>query len=181
MVFVPQRNRLLAQLPPGELEHIQPRLESVHLARGTVLPESQVLFPLAGLVALSPVSDDQIANGLVGIDGFVGVPVLTGQRGWLRARVLVPGEAVRVPPELLAATADGVLPALALPFVASLVEQIGRTAVCNRRHGVFQQLCRWLLLAFDRIGERYDDAFPHKSGQIIATQWVVDQLAPARA
>ena len=32
--------------------------------------------------------------------------------------------------------------------------------------------------AFDRIGERYDDAFPHKSGQIIATQWVVDRLAP---
>ena len=32
--------------------------------------------------------------------------------------------------------------------------------------------------AFDRIGEAYDDAFPHKSGQIIATQWVVDRLAP---
>jgi len=32
--------------------------------------------------------------------------------------------------------------------------------------------------AFDAIGERYDDVFPHKSGQIIATQWVVDRLAP---
>ena len=32
--------------------------------------------------------------------------------------------------------------------------------------------------AFDAIGERYDDAFPHKSGQIIATQWVVDRLLP---
>ena len=32
--------------------------------------------------------------------------------------------------------------------------------------------------AFDAIGERYDDAFPHKSGQIIATQWVVDRLSP---
>lgn len=34
--------------------------------------------------------------------------------------------------------------------------------------------------AFDAIGERYDDAFPHKSGQIIATQWVIDRL-PAGA
>jgi ubiquinone/menaquinone biosynthesis C-methylase UbiE len=32
--------------------------------------------------------------------------------------------------------------------------------------------------AFDAIGERYDDVFPHKSGQIIATQWVIDQLPP---
>ena len=32
--------------------------------------------------------------------------------------------------------------------------------------------------AFDSIGERYDDAFPHKSGQIIATQWVIDRLPP---
>ena len=32
--------------------------------------------------------------------------------------------------------------------------------------------------AFDVIGERYDDVFPHKSGQIIATQWVIDRLAP---
>ena len=32
--------------------------------------------------------------------------------------------------------------------------------------------------AFDAIGERYDDVFPHKSGQIIATQWVIDRLVP---
>jgi ubiquinone/menaquinone biosynthesis C-methylase UbiE len=32
--------------------------------------------------------------------------------------------------------------------------------------------------AFDAIGERYDDAFPHKSAQIIATQWVIDRLGP---
>lgn len=32
--------------------------------------------------------------------------------------------------------------------------------------------------AFDAIGERYDDVFPHKSGQIIATQWLIDHLSP---
>ena len=33
--------------------------------------------------------------------------------------------------------------------------------------------------AFDVIGAQYDDAFPHKSGQIIATQWLVDRLSPS--
>lgn len=32
--------------------------------------------------------------------------------------------------------------------------------------------------AFDAIAGRYDDVYPHKSGQIIATQWVIDRLPP---
>jgi ubiquinone/menaquinone biosynthesis C-methylase UbiE len=45
---------------------------------------------------------------------------------------------------------------------------------------VFSAETRRQAAAFDAIGERYDDVFPHKSGQIIATQWVIDQL-PAGA
>jgi len=43
---------------------------------------------------------------------------------------------------------------------------------------VFSAETRRQAAAFDAIGERYDDVFPHKSGQIIATQWVIDRLAP---
>ena len=43
---------------------------------------------------------------------------------------------------------------------------------------VFSAETRRQAAAFDAIGERYDDAFPHKSGQIIATQWVIERLAP---
>ena len=32
--------------------------------------------------------------------------------------------------------------------------------------------------AFDRIGERYDEAFPHKEGQIEAGAWLVERLWP---
>ncbi|MFF2652121.1 class I SAM-dependent DNA methyltransferase [Streptomyces sp. NPDC058045] len=32
--------------------------------------------------------------------------------------------------------------------------------------------------AFDAIGERYDDAFPHKEGQIAAAKWLAEELAP---
>jgi SAM-dependent methyltransferase len=31
--------------------------------------------------------------------------------------------------------------------------------------------------AFDAIGDRYDDAFPHKEGQVAAGEWLVGQLA----
>lgn len=32
--------------------------------------------------------------------------------------------------------------------------------------------------AFDRIGERYDEAFPHKDGQLAAGEWLCARLAP---
>ncbi|HEX6472884.1 MAG TPA: class I SAM-dependent methyltransferase [Streptosporangiaceae bacterium] len=32
--------------------------------------------------------------------------------------------------------------------------------------------------AFDRIGERYDEAFPHKEGQLEAGDWLADRLWP---
>lgn len=31
--------------------------------------------------------------------------------------------------------------------------------------------------AFDRIGDHYDEAFPHKDGQLAATDWLIEQLA----
>lgn len=32
--------------------------------------------------------------------------------------------------------------------------------------------------AFDHIGDQYDEAFPHKEGQIVAAQWLAKRLAP---
>lgn len=32
--------------------------------------------------------------------------------------------------------------------------------------------------AFDAIGDRYDEAFPHKDGQVVAGEWLVESLSP---
>lgn len=32
--------------------------------------------------------------------------------------------------------------------------------------------------AFDAIGERYDEAFPHKEGQVAAAEWLIGSLPP---
>ena len=38
-----------------------------------------------------------------------------------------------------------------LRYTQALLTQMAQTAVCNRHHSVDQQLCRWLLLSFDRL------------------------------
>ena len=40
---------------------------------------------------------------------------------------------------------------LLLRYTQALITQMTQTAVCNRHHSVEQQLCRWLLLSFDRL------------------------------
>jgi len=45
----------------------------------------------------------------------------------------------------------GALQLLLLQYTHALLTQISQTAVCNRRHSIDQQLCRWLLLSLDRL------------------------------
>jgi CRP-like cAMP-binding protein len=40
---------------------------------------------------------------------------------------------------------------LLLRYTQALITQMAQTAVCNRHHSLTQQLCRWLLLSFDRL------------------------------
>ena len=40
---------------------------------------------------------------------------------------------------------------LLLRYTQALITQMAQTAVCNRHHSVYQQLCRWLLLSLDRL------------------------------
>lgn len=40
---------------------------------------------------------------------------------------------------------------LLLRYIQAFMTQISQTAMCNRYHSIEQQLCRWLLLATDRL------------------------------
>jgi ubiquinone/menaquinone biosynthesis C-methylase UbiE len=37
---------------------------------------------------------------------------------------------------------------------------------------------RLQVAAFDQIGDRYDEAFPHRAGQVAAGEWLAAQLTP---
>jgi len=68
----------------------------------------------------------------------------------------VPGEALRTSSKDLHRIMDAI-PAVRqhlLNYVHALLIQNGQLALCNVRHELQARLCRWLLLASDRLGEK---------------------------
>jgi CRP-like cAMP-binding protein len=157
----PRDNRLLAALPPEDLERLTPELKPINLTLGQVIHESGVglahaYFPTTSIVSLLYV----LANGssaeiaIVGNDGVVGVAVFMGGDSTLnRAVVQNHGWAYRVPSSVLVEEfiRGGEMQHLLLRYTQSLLSQMAQTAVCNRHHSIDEQLCRWLLLSLDRL------------------------------
>ncbi len=154
-------NRMLAALSEGDLMPWGDQLHPVELPVGHELHApgvtlSHVHFPTTALIALmQPAQDaDDVSVALVGNDGAVGVAALVGASvESSRAVVLHPGVVWRLP--VTALTGDGHNTArvarVVLGYLQSLTAQMSQTALCQRVHTVEQRLCRWLLLAFDRV------------------------------
>jgi CRP-like cAMP-binding protein len=157
----PLRNRLLAALPPEELQGWKPRLEYVKLSLGQVLSESggvqsHVYFPTTSIVSLLYVMENGASAeiAVVGNEGVVGISLfMGGESTSSRAVVQSAGDAYRVQARTIknAFNEAGPLLHLLLRYTQALISQMGQTAVCNRHHTLDQQLCRWLLLSLDRL------------------------------
>jgi CRP-like cAMP-binding protein len=65
---------------------------------------------------------------------------------------------------------SGALHNLLLRYTQALLTQMAQTAVCNRHHSLDQQLCRWLLLSFDRL----------PSNELIMTQELIANMLGVR-
>ena len=59
---------------------------------------------------------------------------------------------------------------LLLRYTQALLTQMAQTAVCNRHHSIEQQLCRWLLLSFDRL----------PSDELVMTQELISNMLGVR-
>ena len=93
---------------------------------------------------------------MVGPFGFVGVAAILGNsRSPHRCLMHVAGEAlrIRVPDLLDAMDASPAIRQHLLGYVHALLVQNAQAALCNGRHDVEQRLCRWLLLAADRLDD----------------------------
>jgi CRP-like cAMP-binding protein len=157
----PLQNQLLAALPDGVLGLLQPSLELVSMPLGEVLYESgtqpsHVYFPTTSIVSLLYVMEDGSSAeiAVVGNDGIVGVSLfMGGETTPSRGIVQSAGHAYRLKGQHLkrefmrAAELQHIL----LRYTQALLTQMAQTAVCNRHHSVEQQLCRLLLLSFDRL------------------------------
>jgi CRP-like cAMP-binding protein len=91
-----------------------------------------------------------IEVGAVGNEGMVGIPVLLRRAtSPHEVVVLVPGEALAVPTDILERefNKEGELKNRLLSYTHGLVTYISQLGVCNHFHTVDKRLCRWLLIS----------------------------------
>ncbi|MEO8718173.1 MAG: Crp/Fnr family transcriptional regulator [Burkholderiales bacterium] len=160
-VAPPTRNHLLAALPAGDLERLNPHLKPVALPLGEALYESgdrqaHLFFPTEGIVSLLYVMENGASAeiAITGNEGLIGVSLFMGGESTpSRAIVQSAGNAYRLGGEILMHEFErgGHLQHLLLRYTQALITQMTQTAVCNRHHTLEQQLCRWLLLSLDRL------------------------------
>ena len=154
------RNRLLAALPPEDLARLRPRLETVELPLRKTLhapgkPIASVYFPEVGYVSMMAYLEDGDAAevGMIGRDGFVGLPVLLGAEcDDIEAMVQSAGTALRMDTAAFREALERIPAFRTLLLRYALIHhgQVARTAACNGRHHTDQRLARWLLMAHDR-------------------------------
>ncbi len=156
-----QKNSILAALPAKELDCLSEHLELILMPVGKMLYEpglklQYAYFPTTCMVSLfSELSTGETAEAAsVGNEGMIGVQlVLSGDSMPSAATVLISGYAYKLDGHQLkyAFAQHTALQQIFLRYIQVLWTQIAQTAVCNRHHTIEQQLCRWLLLAVDRI------------------------------
>jgi CRP-like cAMP-binding protein len=157
------RNRVLASLMPSSFARLAPYLSAIPLERRSVLqdhfhPIEHVHFIERGVASLyaRTRADGPVEVAMVGPFGLVGVAAILGTtRSRHRCLMQVPGEALRIRASDLRAVMHA-SPAILdhfLAYVHALMVQNAQAALCNGRHHVEQRLCRWLLLAADRLDD----------------------------
>jgi len=161
------QNRLLAAIPPEELQRLAPHFQPVSLAfRETLFeagdPTESVYFPLSGMISMiaSAENGSSIEVGIVGKEGMTSVSAVLGDDiSTLRGVVQVAGSALKLRATALGEELrrDGELRSILLRYSRFALAQATQSAICNRLHSLDQRCARWLLGTRDRVGA---DTFP---------------------
>jgi CRP-like cAMP-binding protein len=157
----PSRNEILRGLPAEERKLVFSRLEPVTLKIHDVLHEAGATlkfgyFPTSGIVSILSVLKDgkSVEVGLVGKEGFVGLPLAVGFRSSpTRAICQASGEGFRIGALDLAHVLP-LCPRLEKGldrYALSLGMQASQVAACNGLHDVDARLARWMLMCHDRL------------------------------
>ncbi|WP_417069694.1 Crp/Fnr family transcriptional regulator [Niveibacterium terrae] len=164
LLHSPFDNHILAAQPEEESARLLPNLERVSLTLGEVLCEpdlriSHAYFPATSIISLLCVMEDGCSVGaaVVGNEGVIGVSLfMGGETTPCQAVVQSAGDAYRLKGQYLKEEfcRSGPMQRVLLRYTQALFTQMAQTAVCNRRHSLEQQLCRWLLLSLDRLPSR---------------------------
>lgn len=154
-------NLILLGLSDEDYNEVLPRLELVRLKLHQVLYEAgetikSGYFISSGVISVLAVQPDgkSIEVGLIGREGFVGLPLLVGYHT-SPTRTVTQGDGVayRCSAQDLTSLMEK-LPALEKQlhrFAYKLAMQTTQIAACNRLHEVEERLARWILMTGDRI------------------------------
>ncbi len=161
--YRPAHNELLASFPKDAQERVFPYLELVALPRGKTLFEAGdkprfAYFPINSIIGLLIMVESGASAeiSMVGKEGVVDICLfMDGESHLRRAVVQHPGMAWRLSGKRLKDEfhRHGSLMTLMLRHVQLVITETSQTAMCNRYHSIDQQLCRWLLLSIDRLGQ----------------------------
>jgi len=155
------QNKLLAALPESDWGRLQRHLSGIAAPAGKTLCESHAdldhaYFPTTSIVSLLHIAPDGASTEIatIGNEGMVGVTLFMGG-GTMQKRAVVQfkGQMFRLRREVLKEefSRGGALQDVLLRYTNVLLMQTSQTAVCNRRHSIDQQMCRWMLLNLDRL------------------------------
>ena len=106
-------------------------------------------FCNTGLISILSVFPDgkSVEVGLVGKEGFVGLPLVAGFRSAAtRAVAQIEGTAFRLSADAL----NGILRECVT--LERMLQQFSQIMACNRLHEVEERLARWLMMTADRVG-----------------------------
>src|ERR1051325_3318865 len=161
-------NRLLASLPPEDVERLRPALDAIPLALKQFLhPPRDSLdhgcFPGDGLCSdlavLESVAMVEVAT--IGREGMVGI--LAAKDGPVApSAAMVQAEidvSYRLPAHVFRSELErgGRFSELVTRYTHAHIACIMQSTACNAVHTVEQRLARWFLMAHDRVGR---DEFP---------------------
>jgi CRP-like cAMP-binding protein len=155
-------NEILLQLSNKECHSLFPKLEFVRLKVHQVLHETgdalkSAYFCNTGMISILSVFPDgkSVEVGLVGKEGFVGLPLVAGFRtSPTRAVAQIDATAFRVDGEALITILSqcSKLERSLQQYSQMSAMQVTQIAACNRLHEVHERLARWLLMCADRVG-----------------------------
>lgn len=158
----PLSNRLLAALPPADLDRLRSALDVVPLPVKQILhrpgePIGYVYFPGAGFCSELTVleSGAMVEVATVGREGMVGIfatedgersPSASMVQASMRTCYRLPARRFREEMNRAGAFRD-----LMTRYLHAHVGTIMQSTACNAIHTVEQRLARWLLMAHDRV------------------------------
>ncbi len=159
-----EQNHLLASLPRDEYARVLLDLEPVclrtkHIVAHPDEPIRHVYFLRDAVVSLLVAMEDgstiEVASvgseGLIGLGAFLGEGTETGPMV-----VQIPGRAARMTTTAFheAVWRSARLQLLLQRYTLAFINQLARTAGCNRVHSVRQRCARLLLMIDDRLGRK---------------------------